>query len=65
MNEYVNELESLLQDIDYFVDYSLTYKLDEDAGTLKIWINTTFQGGIIFSGFEFLVSTLDYPMKNK
>lgn len=65
MNKYLNELEALLQDIDIFVDYSVTYKLDEDAGTLKIWINATFQGGTKFSGFEFLVSTLDSPVKNK
>ena len=65
MNEYLNELETLLQDIDTFVDYSLNYKLDEDAGTLKIWINATFQGGMKFSGFEFLVSTTNSLVKNK
>ncbi|MFX0173454.1 MAG: hypothetical protein ACFE9L_16300 [Candidatus Hodarchaeota archaeon] len=42
INEYLNELEELLKSIDIFVDYSFNYKLDEDAGTLKIWINATF-----------------------
>lgn len=47
------------------MDYSFSYKIDQDAGTLKIWINATFQGDSRFDGFEFVVFTKDTLQKDK
>ncbi|MFX0135655.1 MAG: hypothetical protein ACFFDN_18570 [Candidatus Hodarchaeota archaeon] len=47
--KYLNQLETHLEHIDIFMDYSFSYKIDQDAGTLKIWINATFQGGSRFA----------------
>ncbi len=65
MNEYINQLEALLNNIEIFVDYSFNYKIDEDAGTLKIWIQAGFQGGGRLEGFEFIVSSKDSLIKSK
>ncbi|MHA1976592.1 MAG: hypothetical protein ACW98I_06830 [Candidatus Hodarchaeales archaeon] len=32
--EYLNKLEEHLKSIDIFADYSFSYKIDQDAGTL-------------------------------
>lgn len=37
-------LQTHLKSIDIFVDCSFSYKIDQDACTLKIWIIGTFQG---------------------
>ncbi|WP_455463959.1 toxin-antitoxin system TumE family protein [Candidatus Hodarchaeum mangrovi] len=65
INKYLNQLETHLKSIDIFADYSFSYKIDQDAGTLKIWINATFQGDSRFDGFEFVVFTKDSFHKNK
>ena len=63
--EYLNKLEEHLKDTDIFADYSFSYKIDQDAGTLRIWINATFQGDSRFDGFEFVVFTKDSLQKDK
>jgi len=65
MDNYITQLESLLKRIKIFVDYSFTYKIDEDAGTLKIWIHAGFQGGSRFDGFEFLILSNNSLVKSK
>jgi len=52
IDKYLNQLEAHLKRIDIFTDYSFSYKIDQDAGTLKIWINATFQGNSRFDGSE-------------
>ena len=65
ISEYISQLEALLKNIEIFVDYSFTYKIDEDAGTSKIWIQAGFQGGGRFEGFEFIVFSKDSLLKSK
>ena len=63
--EYLNKLEDHLKGIDIFADDSPSNKIDQDAGTLKIWINATFQGVSRSDGFEFLVFRKDSLQKDK
>ena len=65
ISEYLNQLEAHLKSLDIFADYSFSYKIDQDAGTLKIWINATFQRDSRFDGFEFVVFTKDSLQKDK